>query len=133
MYRTDVHGRVTVLGYEDGRYEVLVGRDASATGSVAPPASWDAPWVFADAPGNDHQYASGEYAVFESWSTQTIDLGGWSLCDVARHCFRFPAGAILPDGGQVVVYTGFGTNDGVSFYMNSGQAVWNNDGDTATL
>ena len=44
-----------------------------------------------------------------------------------RHCFRFPTGAVLPDGGQVVVYTGYGTNDGVSFYMNSGQAVWNND------
>ena len=134
VYRTDVHGRVTVLGYEDGRYEVRVGRDASATGSVgAPPASSEALWVFADAPGNDHQNANGEYAVLESWSTQTIDLGGWSLCDVARHCFRFPAGTILPDGGQVVLYTGYGTNDGVSFYMNSGQAVWNNDGDTATL
>ena len=46
--------------------------------------------------------------MLESWSTQTIDLGGWTLCDVARHCLRFPAGAILPDGGQVVVYTGEG-------------------------
>ena len=36
-------------------------------------------------------------------------------------------------GVQVVVYTGYGASDGVSFYMNSGQAVWNNDGDTATL
>jgi len=35
--------------------------------------------------------------------------------------------------GQVVVYTGYGRNDGVSFYMNSARAVWNNDGDTATL
>ena len=28
LYRTDFHGHVTILGYEDGRYEVLTGRDA---------------------------------------------------------------------------------------------------------
>ncbi len=97
------------------------------------PIPSDALWVFPDAPGNDHQNTNGEYAVLESWTTQTIDLGGWTLCDAVRHCFRFPTGTVLPDGGQIVVYTGYGTNNGVSFYMNSGQAVWNNDGDTATL
>ena len=156
VYRTDFHGQVTILGYEDGRYEVIVGQDTVASGreradadetrrrpEPLPPTPGtpvdrrpipsDALWVFPDAPGNDHQNANGEYAVLESWTTQTIDLGGWTLCDAVRHCFRFPTGAVLPDGGQVVVYTGYGTNDGVSFYMNSGQAVWNNDGDTATL
>ena len=59
-----------------------------------------------------HQNTNGEYAVLESWINQTIDLGGWTLCDAVRHCFLFPTGAVLPDGGQVVVYTGYGTNDG---------------------
>ena len=27
VYRTDLHGHVTILGYEDGRYEVLAGQD----------------------------------------------------------------------------------------------------------
>ena len=36
-------------------------------------------------------------------------------------------------GGQIVVYTGSGRTDGVRFFMGSGRAVWNNDGDTATL
>jgi len=138
VYRTDLHGSVTVFGYEDGSYEVLPGKDVSAPGrergdADGPQASSDALWVFPDAPGNDHQNTNGEYAVLQSWSSQTIDLGGWTLCDVARHCFRFPAGAVLPDAGQLVVYTGYGTNDGVRFYMNSGRAVWNNSGDTATL
>jgi hypothetical protein len=156
VYRTDFHGHITILGYEDGRYEVLAGQDLIASGReradadepdrrqqpLPPtpgtpadqrPIASDALWVFPDAPGNDHQNANGEYTVLESWTTQTIDLGGWTLCDAVRHCFRFPAGAVPPDGGQVVVYTGYGTNDGVGFYMNSGQAVWNNDGNTATL
>lgn len=138
VYRTDFHGQVTILGYEDGRYEVLAAQDAVGAGrergdADEPPISSDALWVFADAPGNDHQNANGEYAVLESWTSQTIDLGGWTLCDAARHCFRFPTGAVLRVGGQIVVYTGYGINDGRSFYMNSGQAVWNNDGDTATL
>ena len=138
VYRTDFHGQVTILGYEDGRYEVLAAQDAVGAGrergdADEPPISSDALWVFADAPGNDHQNANGEYAVLESWTSQTIDLGGWTLCDAARHCFRFPAGAVLRVGGQIVVYTGHGISDPRSFYMNSGQAVWNNDGDTATL
>ena len=156
VYRTDYHGHLTILGYEDGRYEVLAGLDALGAGrergdadgregrpeplpviseprTDGRPMPSEALWVFADAPGNDHQNTNGEYAVLESWSTETIDLGGWTLCDAVRHCFRFPEGAVLPDGGQVVVYTGYGRNDGVSFYMNSARAVWNNDGDTATL
>jgi beta-lactamase superfamily II metal-dependent hydrolase len=32
VYRTDFHGHVTVLGYEDGRYEVLAGQDVVASG-----------------------------------------------------------------------------------------------------
>ncbi len=32
VYRTDFHGHVTILGYEDGRYEVIVGQDALASG-----------------------------------------------------------------------------------------------------
>ena len=135
VYRTDFHGHVTVLGYEDGSYEVIVGQDTVASGreradadgsgrrpEPLPPTPGTptdqrpipsgALWVFPDAPGNDHQNPNGEYAVLESWTTQTIDLGGWTLCDAVRHCFRFPTGAVLPDGGQVVVYTGYGTNDG---------------------
>ena len=60
-------------------------------------------------------------------------IGGWSLCDGANHCFRFPAGAVLEAGGQLVVHTGSGRSDGDRYYMGRRQAVWNNNGDTATL
>jgi hypothetical protein len=33
--------------------------------------------------------------------------------------------ASIPPGRRVVVYTGYGTSDGVSFFMNNGRAVWN--------
>jgi hypothetical protein len=34
---------------------------------------------------------------------------------------------------RVVVYTGYGMSDGVSFFMNNSRAVWNYDGDEASL
>ena len=179
VYRTDRHGHVTVLGYQDGRYEVVLGdalvaagrdlaserdaagqdgrgsggatpdREATPAGvprvPVAPVPRAGAPaaaaaaaaalslTVVADAPGNDHQNTNGEYVVLTSRAARELDVGGWRLCDAARHCFRFPAGARLPAGGRVAVHTGRGRSDGSRFYMGSGRAVWNNDGDTATL
>lgn len=70
MYRTDVHGQVTVLGFDDGTYRVRL---------------------------------------------------------------EETAGASVRAGGTAVLYTGRGMSDGSSFFMGSGSAVWNNDGDTATL
>lgn len=158
LYRTDAHGHVTVLGREDGRFEVVTGAEIGAGGSGAarptgapraaggtgPPRGaplaglgGDPPaldlWVFADAPGNDHQNRNGEYAVLESRAGSDLDVGGWTLCDAAGACFRFPPGSVLPAGGQLVVFTGSGASDGVRFFMGYGRAVWNNDGDTATL
>jgi len=156
VLRTDYHGQVTILGYEDGRYEVMLGEETVATGQeretqeqrrratveelvdsvppVAPSVSGSLSLgVFADAPGNDHQNPNGEYAVLESGLSDDLQIGGWFLCDAASHCFQFPSDAVLRAGGQIVVYTGSGRTDGVRFFMGSGRAVWNNDGDTATL
>ena len=54
------------------------------------------------------------------------------MCDLARHCFTFPS-ATLAGNEMVTIYTGRGVSDGMSFCMGSGDAVWNNEGDTATL
>lgn len=89
--------------------------------------------VHADAPGNDHDNPNGEYAVLRSGRGDDLAIGGWQLCDAANHCFRFPHGAVLPAGGQVFVHTGSGRSDGERYYMGRGRAVWNNNGDTATL
>ena len=151
VLRTDRDGHVTVLGYPDGRYEVVLGQEvmASGTESARPPlplqpetdrmeavtgqAALVSVRVVPDAPGNDHDNLNGEYVSIQSHVEGALDIGRWRLCDVSSRCFRFPDDASIEPGGRVVVYTGYGMNDGVSFFMNNGRAVWNNDGDEATL
>ena len=153
LLRTDRDGHVTVLGYEDGRYELVVGPDIiSSTGdqtstvpadplpSIAPSARAFASSVpglridvVADAPGNDHEHLNGEFAIIENGGTRLLNIGQWRFCDLRSRCFEFPPGSSIPVGEQVRVYTGYGSADGFSFFMNNSRAVWNNDGDEATL
>lgn len=151
VFRTDQHGQVTVSGYEDGTYKVTLGATVVAQGRARPsepgiPLPAGAPVtrpqpvgtgiaisVFADAPGNDNQNANGEYAMLSNDSDRALDISGWTLCDAARHCFTFPSGSRVPSEGMVIIYTGRGVSDRARFFMGSGAAVWNNDGDTATL
>ena len=153
-FRTDLHGHLQVHGYGDGSYVVVQGdqvassRAGGRTGGAALVAGAataaslaSAPtshaqlriMVQADAPGNDHQNPNGEYVILENSSSEAIAIEGWRLCDLANHCFRFPAGATIEGGGRVLIHTGTGQPDGERFYMGRRQAVWNNDGDTATL
>ena len=140
VLRTDLHGHVAIRGHRSGGYEVdgivaggVAGdsRGAASAGTAAVGALSLA--VHADAPGNDHDNPNGEYAVVENGGSADVAVGGWQLCDAANHCFRFPPGAVLPAGGQVFVHTGSGRSDGERYYMGRGRAVWNNNGDTATL
>ena len=161
-WRTDLHGHVRVLGRDDGGYAVVLGEEVASAGAggsavggpggvgamagaVAAAAGADAatsgdrahPWlrieVEADAPGNDHRNPNGEYAVVTNTGAEAIAIGGWRLCDGANHCFRFPAGAAIAGGGRILVLSGTGEHDGEHYYMGRRRAVWNNDGDTATL
>jgi beta-lactamase superfamily II metal-dependent hydrolase len=143
VLRTDRSGHVTVLGHADGGFEIVTGPGARALGPE--PATVGATnatgvWaerlslrVVADTPGDDHVHLNGEYAVLVNRSVEDVPIGGWRLCDLRSRCFRFPPGARIVGGGQVRVYTGYGTSDGLSFFMNNDRAVWNNDGDEATL
>ena len=154
--RTDLHGHVQVQGHRDGAYTVVQGAQmASVASSGRPritqppvigaetPVAGAAPTstpntklrlsVMADAPGNDHQNLNGEYVIIESAASESLAIGGWRLCDLANHCFRFPDGAAIEAGGRIAVHTGTGQHDGVRYYMGYRSAVWNNNGDTATL
>lgn len=152
VFRTDLHGHVSVGGRRSGDYEVAHGGQIALRGAVDGPGAagvsslgagpggtgggGDAGirlWVHADAPGDDHRNPNGEYAVLESSASETVAIGGWTLCDAANHCFSFPPDAVLGAGGQLVVHTGAGRSDGTRYYMGSRRAVWNNRGDTATL
>jgi competence protein ComEC len=153
VMRTDRDGHVTILGYADGSYEIVLGQDVVATGGrdmpdVGSDIATDrdqnevgdefgaAPvevTVFADADGNDHENLNGEYVVIRSRASSSLMIAGWRVCDISSRCFRFPAGVWIEPGERVVVYTGYGTSDGVSFFMNNDRAIWNNDGDEASL
>ncbi len=131
VLRTDLEGHVAILGRPDGGYWVARGAQVATAPSVIDRELRLS--VHADAPGNDNRNPNGEYAVLENPGDTDLSIGGWTLCDAANHCFRFPQGAVLAAGGRVVVHTGSGRNDGERYYMGRGRAVWNNNGDTATL
>ena len=145
ILRTDRDGHVTILGYDDGRYEIVTGAEPPAEGVAASPAAGREPsapaegvsglsiTVVADAPGNDHEHLNGEFVTIRNRSTANVAIGGWRLCDLRSRCFRFPPGSRILAGRQVRVYTGYGMADGYAFFMNNDSAVWNNDGDEATL
>ena len=146
ILRTDMHGHVEVRGREDGGFAVVRGdgvvsaRAGGRVGAAAAGASSAASsqtglqiTVQADAPGNDHRNPNGEYVVVENTDAAATAIGGWRLCDLANHCFRFPPGTMIAGGGRILVHSGVGQSDGERYYMGRRQAVWNNDGDTATL
>lgn len=159
VFRTDLHGHVEVRGREDGSFAVARGDGVAsahgggratvaaggaderesvavvATGAVSAASSHTGLriTVQADAPGNDHRNPNGEYVVVENTDSAATAIGGWRLCDLANHCFRFPAGAEIAGGGRIVVHSGVGQSNGERYYMGRRRAVWNNDGDTATL
>lgn len=163
VLRTDLEGHVAILGRPDGGYSVARGAQVASVGGSGGSGAREAVGVVvedavvgtgaaavaagsvsvigrelrlsvhADAPGNDNRNPNGEYAVLENPGDTDLSIGGWTLCDAANHCFRFPQGAVLAAGGRVLVHTGSGGNDGERYYMGRGRAVWNNSGDTATL
>lgn len=59
-------------------------------------------------------------------------MTGWRLFDLANTRFTFPVFA-LASGASVNVWVRSGVNTATDLFWGRGSAVWNNDGDTATL
>lgn len=155
VYRTDRDGTVTVMGFADGRFDVVFGdapfaREAPR-GPVPPspeeslrasssddqagtrPTGLEGLLAITVHTDHDRENLNDEYVVIENRSRTRLGIGLWRLCDLSSRCFRFPPGASIAAGRRAVVYTGYGSTDGVSFFMNNGRSVWNNNGDEATL
>jgi Lamin Tail Domain len=65
-------------------------------------------------------------------TADAIDMGQWTLRDLADHVFRFPP-FVLDSGFGVTIWTGTGVNNSDNLYWDRHAAVWNNSGDTAVL
>jgi competence protein ComEC len=79
--------------------------------------------------GND---GDGEYVAIQNQGVEAVDMTGWTLVDIAGHTFTFPAFVLAP-GAAVNVHICNGTNSATDLYEGRCSAIWNNDGDTATL
>lgn len=88
-----------------------------------------------DAAGNDLENANDEWVQITNTGSEPADLSNWELTDEGpNHAFTFPGGFQLDPGADVRVFSGCGDPTPTRLYFCvSGSAVWNNDGDTASL
>lgn len=86
-----------------------------------------------DAPGRDDLAPNGEWVELTNAGDAPVDLNGYTLKDEGPHLYTFGA-VVLPPGGTMRLHSGRGTDTSAELYWGlSGDAVWNNDGDTAYL
>lgn len=136
---------------DTGRAETLEAAEALARGNqsglwgvVAEPVTTDPPTTSAtivisdvrfDAAGNDNENTNDEWVQITNTGTETTDLSNWALADEGpNNVFTFPDGFQLDPGTVMRVFSGCGDPTPTELYFCvSGSAVWNNDGDTASL
>jgi hypothetical protein len=91
-----------------------------------------------NSPGTDNRTntsLNGEYVRITNNGNTVANLDRWTLRDTAGHVFKFSRQLVYP-GRSVYVHTGrgkSGTPDSAHLYWGSGNYIWNNDKDTATL
>lgn len=112
---------------------------ATVLAALATPTHASSPVVIGktqyDSPGSDDRSTASlnaEYVTIKNTSTTARVLTGWTLRDASSHVFTFPT-FTLAAGRSVIVHTGSGTNSASNLYWRSGNYIWNNPGDTATL
>ncbi|MCO8274854.1 lamin tail domain-containing protein [Actinoplanes sp. TRM 88003] len=111
-------------------------------GFAAPAQAAEAPVYFSriqyDSPGKDtrsNASLNAEWFRLSNSTKKAIQLKGFTVRDASSHVYTFTAYVLNP-GKSVVVRTGKGTNGkpaATDRYWGSGNYVWNNTGDTATL
>ncbi|GAA2710252.1 lamin tail domain-containing protein [Actinoplanes palleronii] len=88
-----------------------------------------------DSPGKDtraNDSLNAEWIALVNPGDQAVSLKGWQIADASR-TYTFGTVTIAGKGGKVVLHTGRGTDTATQLYWNSGNYVWNNTGDVATL
>jgi hypothetical protein len=89
-----------------------------------------------DSPGKDtrsNKSLNNEWVSLVNSGSKAVDLEGYTIRDASRHVYTFGSTTIAANGGRVWLHTGKGTDSSKNVYWGSGNYVWNNTGDTATL
>jgi Lamin Tail Domain len=88
-----------------------------------------------DSPGKDtrsNASLNAEWIQLVNTGSKAVNLKGWKIVDKSR-TYTFGSVTIAGKGGKVTLHTGKGKNSKANLYWGSGNYVWNNTGDTATL
>ncbi len=91
--------------------------------------------IYYNSLGSDTRSAASldaEYVQIANTTAKSVSLKGWVLSDASNHRYTFGAYS-LGAHKTVTVRTGKGTNTSANRYWGSGNYIWNNDKDTATL
>ncbi|GIE97496.1 hypothetical protein Ari01nite_49610 [Paractinoplanes rishiriensis] len=115
---------------------VAAGVGLASTAEAATPAV-SFTRVYYNSPGADNRSVTSlnqEFFRLTNNTTAAINLNKWTVRDKANHVYTFPSFS-LPAKASVIVHTGKGTNNKPAWhrYWGSGNYIWNNTGDAATL
>jgi len=89
-----------------------------------------------DAPGPDRRtnaHLNEERVVLINTGDTVRNIGGWTVRDLAGRRYRIPDGFRLGPDRLVRISTGNGSDDGNDLFWGSGNYIWNNNADRATL
>jgi hypothetical protein len=75
---------------------------------------------------------NAEWVRLKNNTPDSIQLKGWTVRDASSHVYTFGSFS-LGSKNTVYVHTGKGTDSATNRYWGSGNYIWNNDGDQATL
>jgi hypothetical protein len=90
-----------------------------------------------NAPGDDNYMPqlNQEWVRIKNYCSTAKSVGGWKIHDRGSiHTYRFASGVSIGAGASITLHSGKGTNTASNrYWQRSYGAVWNNDGDTASL
>jgi hypothetical protein len=107
----------------------------SGTASATPAGHPYISEIYYNSPGSDLRSAASlnaEWVRIVNPTARAVSLTNWTVKDRQNHTYRFGSFA-LKAHGSVVLHTGRGTNTAANRYWGSGNYIWNNDTDAATL
>ncbi|GID96458.1 lamin tail domain-containing protein [Amorphoplanes digitatis] len=89
-----------------------------------------------DSPGKDtrsNASLNNEWISLINSGAKPVNLSRYTIRDASNHVYTFGNVTIAAKGGRIWLHTGKGTSSGRVVRWGSGNYIWNNTGDKATL